>query len=133
MGAIPIAPTAHLPFVTVWTTAKESNLIQLLPQERARNYALVYREADLATDVLIEINDKWSELDKFELRFDDAVVSGKPDVAKMTSAQLDDYVGVLGDVYLVCQGREAAHKPTDAWNGSILSPGDQPFYPRTII
>jgi hypothetical protein len=68
----PNRSSAHLPAVTVWATAKESNLIQLLPTERARNYNEVYREADLATDAMFALIDKWSELDKFELRFDGA-------------------------------------------------------------
>jgi hypothetical protein len=113
---------AHLPAVTVWATAKESNLIQLLATERARNYNEVYREADLATDVMFALIDKWSELDKFEVRFDGGVPSGRPNVAKMTSAQLDEYVGVIGDVYLECRTAKRRMKIYDAWNESILSP-----------
>jgi hypothetical protein len=119
---------AHLPFVSVWTTAKESNLIQLLPQERARAYAMVYLEADLATDVVLKLqNDKWLNLDKFELRHEGGLISEKPDVVKMTAAQLDEYVGVLGDVYLECRMAKRRLKVYAAWNESILAPGDKPI------
>ena len=113
---------AHLPAVTVWATAKESNLIPLLAVERARNYNEVYREADLAADAMFALIDKWSELDKFEVRFDGGVPSGRPNVAKMTSAQLDEYAGVIGDVYLECRTAKRRMKIYDAWNESILSP-----------
>ena len=118
----------RLPYVTVWTTAQESNLIPLLPQERARNYASVHLEADLATNVLLGLQEvKWSELDKFELRFEDDLLSGKPNVGKMTPAQLDEYVGVLGDVYLACRTTKRRVKVYHAWNESILAPRDKPF------
>jgi hypothetical protein len=123
----PNRATARLPLVTVWTTAKESDLIQLLPQERARRYALLYREADLATDAMLGLQDeKWSDLDKFEIRFDGGVPSGKPNVAKMTPAQLDEYVGVIGDVYFACRSAKRRIKIYAAWNESILAPGE-PF------
>jgi len=118
---------ARLPAVTVWDTAKESDLIQLLPPGRARNYNEVYREADLATNILIGLSDKWLELDKFELRYDGGIVSGTPNVGKMTAAQLDEYVGVLGDVYLACKVTKRRMKVYDAWNESILAPADKPF------
>jgi hypothetical protein len=123
----PNRSSARLPLVTVWTTAKESNLIQLLPQESARHYAFLYQEADLATDALLGLqDDKWQELDKFELRFDGGVPSGKPNVAKMTPAQLDEYASVLGDVYLECRMAKRRMKVYAAWNESILAPG-KPF------
>jgi len=118
---------ARLPAVTVWATAKESNLIQLLQPERARNYNEVYREADLATNVLTGLSDKWLELDKFELRFEGGAVPARPDVAKMTAAQLDEYVGVLGNVYLECKMVKRRMKVYSAWNESVLAPGDKPF------
>ena len=130
---LPLYPTnsnrssSRLPAVTVWATAKERNLIQLLSPERARNYNEVYREADLATGVLVGLLDKWLELDHFELRFDDAVITGKPNVAKMTSAQLDEYVSVIGDVYQACRIAKRRIKIYHAWNESILAPGDKPF------
>jgi hypothetical protein len=118
---------ARLPAVTVWATAKESNLIQLLRPERARNYNEVYREADLATSVLTGLSDKWLDLDKFELRFEGGAVPAKPDVRKMTAAELDEYVGVLGNVYLECKMAKRRMKVYAAWNESILAPGDKPF------
>jgi hypothetical protein len=118
----------RLPYVTVWTTAQESNLIPLLPQERARNYASVHLEADLATNVLLGLQEaKWPELDKFELRFEDDVLSGKPNVGKMTPAQLDEYVGVIGDVFLACRTTKRRVKVYHAWNESILAPRYKPF------
>jgi hypothetical protein len=117
----------QLPAVTVWATAKESDLIPLLPVERARNYNEVYREADLTADDLVGLINRWLDLDKFELRFDGGVPSGKPNVAKMNSEQLDEYVGVLGDLYLSCRTANRRVKIWSAWNESILSPGDKPF------
>jgi hypothetical protein len=89
---------------------------------RTRNYNEVYREADLATDAMFGLIDRWSELDKFELRFDGGVPSGKPNLAKMTSAQLDEYVGVIGNIYLECRTVKRRMNIYDAWNESILSP-----------
>jgi hypothetical protein len=123
----PNRSSSRLPAVTVWNTAKESNLIQLLPTERARNYNEVYREADLATDVLVRLIDKWLQLDSFELRLDNGAAPGKPNVAKMTTAQLDEYSGVIGDVYLACKMAKRRVKVYEAWNESILAPPDKPF------
>jgi len=126
----PTSPNrAHmrLPAVTVWATAKESNLIQLLPVERARNYNEVYREADLATETMVGLIDTWLVLDKFELRFDGGAISGKPNVGKMTPAQLDEYAGVIGDVYLACRTAKRRVRIYHAWNESILASGDKPF------
>jgi hypothetical protein len=132
----PNRSSARLPLVTVWATAKESNLIQLLPQESARHYAYLYKEADLATDALLGLQgDKWPELDKFELRFDGGVPSGNPNVAKMTPAQLDEYVGVIGDVYFACRSAKRRLKIYAAYNESILSPGtgDKAFTPDEYL
>jgi hypothetical protein len=123
----PDRSSARLPAVTVWATAKESNLIQLLPTERARSYNEVYREADLASGALFGLTDKWVELDNFALRFDSAVITGKPTVGKMTPAQLDEYVAAIGNVYLACRSVKRRVKIYEAWNESILAPGDKPF------
>ena len=118
---------ARLPAVTVWATAKESNLIELLRPERARSYNEVYREADLATTAITGLSDKWSELDKFELRFEGGTVPARPDVAKMTVAELDQYAGLLGNVYFECKMVKRRMKVYAAWNESILAPEDKPF------
>lgn len=118
---------ARLPAVTVWETAKESNLIELLQPERARHYNEVYREADLATNVLTALTDKWSELDKYELRFEGGLVPAKPRVGRMTAAELGEYVGVIGNVYLECKLVKRRMKVYYAWNESILAPGAKAF------
>jgi hypothetical protein len=118
---------ARLPAVTVWASAKESDLIQLLPTDRARNYNEVYREADLAANAMTGLSDKWAELDKFELRFEGGAVSAKPDVRKMTATELDEYASVLGNVYLECKMVKRRMKVYAAWNESVLSPEDKPF------
>jgi hypothetical protein len=118
---------ARLPAVTVWETAKESDLIQLLKPERARNYNEVYREADLATNVLTGLSDKWSELDRFELQFEGGVVPAKPEVGKMTAAELGEYASVLGNVYFECKMAKRRMKVYAAWNDSILAPEGKTF------
>jgi hypothetical protein len=40
----------------------------------------------------------------------------------MTSAQLDEYVGVIGNVYLECRTVKRRMNIYAAWNESILSP-----------
>jgi hypothetical protein len=92
-----------------------SDPIQLLQPGRARNHNEVYREADLATNVLTGLSGKWLDLDKFEPRFEVRVVPAMPDEGKMTAAELE-YVGVLGNVYLECQMAKRSMKVYTAWN-----------------
>lgn len=45
----------------------------------------------------------------------------------MTAAQLDEYVGVIGDVLLSCRAAKRRIKVYHAGNESTLAPGGKPF------
>jgi hypothetical protein len=45
----------------------------------------------------------------------------------MTATQLDEYVGVIGDVYLACKTAKRRMKVYYAWNESILAGDGKPL------
>jgi hypothetical protein len=72
----------------VWTTAKESGAIALLPRDEARTYTRLYRLHDVIVGVDFEWRRSGTAMSGIEIRFSPTPET-PPDLAPMSAAQLD--------------------------------------------
>jgi hypothetical protein len=90
---VPGQPT--VPSDSVWTTAKESMLVALLPRPEAE----MYSRLDLQHGLLRETISHWlevrGELVEFEDNFDDAEPGSRPDLSRMSGEELHSYSMLL--------------------------------------
>jgi hypothetical protein len=96
----PDDPTQPLPILTwpsngVWQTARESALVPLLPRAQAELYTGLALQHDLMGANIAAWLTEQSSLSAFETRFDDGQPGSKPDLSRMTPAQLDEYSALL--------------------------------------
>jgi hypothetical protein len=109
-----------LPSDAVWSTAKESALVALLPRQEAEVYARFSWQHELLTNALNAWIEEGIELKAYGNRFDDAGLSSTPDLSRMTASQLDEYSSLLArDIAL---RDNLVHRLTlfDAENRAIL-------------
>ena len=93
--ANPVPGQPTVPSESVWTTAKESMLVALLPRAEAE----MYSRLDLQHGLLRETISHWlevtGELKEFEDNFDDAKPGSKPDLSRMSAEELHSYSMLL--------------------------------------
>jgi hypothetical protein len=93
--ANPVPGQPTVPSDSVWTTAKESMLVVLLPRAEAE----MYSRLDLQHKLLQDRIDHWlevkGELKEFEENFDDAEPGSVPDLGRMSAEELHSYSMVL--------------------------------------
>jgi hypothetical protein len=96
--------TLASPLASVWTTAKESQLVALLPREQARFYDRVYRQYDIYMTAHENQAEAGVELFNFEAQF--AAIPKKPwdpiypDISRMSAGQLDQESALLTKMWL---------------------------------
>jgi hypothetical protein len=88
-------PLMILPSDAVWTTARESELVVLLPRAEAELYARHALQHEFLTDSVNAWLGNTTELTAYEDRFDDAGLSSTPDLSRMSVSQLDEYSALL--------------------------------------
>jgi hypothetical protein len=84
-----------MPSEDVWTTARESLLVELLPRSTAAMYARLYLQDETLAKHVDEWLDQGLEVISFENRFDDTVQGSVPDFGRMKDADLDEYSKLL--------------------------------------
>ena len=93
--ANPVPGQPTVPSDSVWTTAKESMLVALLPRSEAE----MYSRLDLQHQLLRETIDHWlevkGELKEFEDNFDDGEPGSTPDLGRMSADELHSYSMLL--------------------------------------
>ena len=93
--ANPVPGQPTVPSDSVWTTAKESMLVALLPRAEAE----MYSRLDLQHGLLRETISHWlavnGELKEFEENFDDAEPGSTPDLGRMSAEELHSYSALL--------------------------------------
>jgi hypothetical protein len=99
----PLSPQT-IPSDSVWSTAKESALVVLLPRAEAQMYARHARQHDFLMDAANAWIAVGTELIAFEDRFDDAGPKSTPDLSRMGVTDLDEYSKLLS-LELAMQGR----------------------------
>jgi hypothetical protein len=87
----------HVLQTEVWTTAKESSQLVLLPREEAEVYARAYIQADQVQWTRDRVRDLGIRQGAFEGRYSRGRYPAVPDVARFTPQQLDEYETVLAD------------------------------------
>ena len=93
--ANPVPGQPTVPSDSVWTTAKESMLVALLPRTEAE----MYSRLDLQHGLLRETISHWlevkGELKEFEENFDDGEPESTPDLGRMSADDLHSYSMLL--------------------------------------
>jgi hypothetical protein len=84
-----------LPSDAVWSTAKESAMVALLPRSKAEVYSRLYRQHDILDGVVNEWFRVGKELTNFENGFKGPTGNGDPDLSRMSQTQLDTYSALL--------------------------------------
>jgi hypothetical protein len=93
----------HLPAVSVWTTAGESALTDLLSRNEARLHSNVYRQADYSYAAYDELRKAWQEMNEFEFRFDEAALPSHPNLLRMSPDQRSQYVALIDEAFLAAR------------------------------
>jgi hypothetical protein len=93
--ANPVPGQPTIPTDSAWMTAKESQLVALLPRAEAG----MYGRLELQHQLLRNAADRWlnvkTELKAFEDNFDDAAPTSQPDLARMSGEELRAYSALL--------------------------------------
>jgi Ni/Co efflux regulator RcnB len=90
----------RLQAVTVWNTARENAQVELLPTFDAQMYTTFYRVSDLYSDNFTALTLDWKKLIEFEFQFEDSWVPSQPDIRRMSPQQLDQYAGIISELFL---------------------------------
>jgi len=93
--ANPVPGQPTVPTDSVWTTAKESMLVALLPRAEAE----MYSRLDLQHKLMQDRIDHWlevkTEVKEFEDNFDDGQPGSVPDLSRMSAEELHSYSMLL--------------------------------------
>jgi hypothetical protein len=84
-----------VPSASVWTTARTSGTVALLPLNDALVYARLYRFHELVTEMDLEWRKSHTALRGVEARFSDNVLLGHPDLRTLNATQLDQLSAAL--------------------------------------
>lgn len=99
-------PLGLQPSETAWTTAKESELVGLLPRDEAEIYSRLEIQYDRFTDAIDVDSHSRDDLTAFEMRFKQSGrATDPPDMARMTVDDLNEYSILLSRV-LAASGYE---------------------------
>jgi hypothetical protein len=91
------------PLSTVWATAKESALIDLLPRDLARSYTRLYLQEDVLEKLAFDADAGMNDVKAYECRFSDGTLPCKADLSLMTDEQLGEYSGLLTRSFVLLQ------------------------------
>jgi hypothetical protein len=91
----PMLATTTIPSDSVWSTAKESELVVLLPRAEAEIYARHARQHDYLQDEANASIAVLTDILAFEDRFDDAGPMSTPDLSRMSDDDLAEYSRLL--------------------------------------
>ena len=109
-----------MPLSTVWTTAKEGALIDLLPREVARSYTRLYLQVDLLQQMSLAADGGGNEVKAYECRFSDGALPCKPDLSQMTDEQLGEYSGLLTRYFTLLQVAKGRALNFESINAQVL-------------
>ena len=108
------------PLNAVWNNARQTALVDLLPRNEAQLYNGVYSISDIYVDDFKALTEDWRKLTAFELQFSNANLPPRPDVQRMSAAQLDQYAAVIDEVFVSAQDVKRYLQIQMAWNESVV-------------
>jgi len=124
----------HVLQTEVWTTAKESSLLVLLPREEAEVYARSYIQTDQVQWTRDRVRDLGIRQGAFEGRFSQGTYPAVVDVARFTPQQLDEYEEVLADELEEVRIAQVRLRIFAAANDYVLSGGlDQEEMRKALV
>ena len=124
----------HVLQTEVWTTAKESSLLVLLPREVAEVYARSYIQTDQVQQTRDRVRDRGIRQGAFEGRFSRGMYPAVADVARFTPQQLDEYEALLADELEEVRIAQLRLKIFAAANDYVLSGGrDQEEMRKALV
>jgi hypothetical protein len=88
-------PLYIMPSAAVWTTAKESALIDLIPRQVARRYSRLYMQIDLLMGVEVSRRERARDVEAYRCRFSDGPLPCVANLSQMTDEELGEYAGLL--------------------------------------
>ena len=109
-----------IPLDAVWNTARETALVDLLSRDKAQIYSSFYRITDIYDDDFKALTEDWRKLTAFEFQFSDANLPPRPDIQRMSAAQLDQYAAVVDEVFINAQDLKRHLQIQMAWNESVI-------------
>ncbi|HEY5056954.1 MAG TPA: hypothetical protein VII58_12395 [Acidobacteriaceae bacterium] len=113
----------HVLQTEIWTTAKESSLLVLLPRDEAQLYARLYIQADQVQTTRDRTRETGMQQGAFETRFSHGSYPPDLDLSKLTLQQLDEYEKVLADELESVRVATVRLKIFDTANSYLLSGG----------
>ena len=109
-----------MPLTSVWTTAKESAAVDLLPRDVARGYTRLYLQVDVLQQLASPYEAGGNDVAALECRFNDGILPCKPDLSQMTDEELGEYSGLLTRYFTLLRVIKARVLGFEARNGNIL-------------
>ena len=107
------------PLDAVWNNARQTALVDLLPHDEAQLYNGFYGISNIYVDDFKALTEDWRKLTAFELQFSDANLPPRPDVQRMSAAQLDQYAAVIDEVFVSAQDVKRYLQIQMVWNASV--------------
>ncbi|MDB5967643.1 MAG: hypothetical protein JWQ90_93 [Hydrocarboniphaga sp.] len=109
------------PSNAAWASARDAGILALLPDEQALVYSRLNRVRDLVIDVWNASNVKWDDRRAFEARFAISYLPLRPDLSRMSDAQLDEYSSLLMRDYIGTESNKEVLKLYYGTNEAVLA------------
>ena len=117
---VPHGRDRYRPLNAVWNTARETALVDLLPRNEAQLYSGFYGNVDAYVNDFEALTSDWDKLTAFEFQFSDANLPPRPDVQRMSAAQLDQYAALIDEVFMNAQTVKRRLQIEMAYNETII-------------
>jgi hypothetical protein len=108
------------PFNAAWNTGRQTALVDLLPRDESELYTGFYGNTDSYDDDYKSLTDDWRKLTAFEFQFSDANLPPRPDIQRMSVAQLDQYAALIDAAFMNAQDVKRRLQIQMAWNQSAI-------------
>lgn len=100
----------------VWNNARQAALIDLLPADEAQFFSRCYLVTDSYVASFVSLTRDWEKITSFEFQFQKPGQPARPDVERMSPAQLDQYAAAVAQVYMSARWTKRVLIIQQAWN-----------------
>lgn len=106
----------------VWDIAKLDSTIALLPPREARDYSTIYQQVEFTNSARDRNIEALNQLQAFENKFASASDPTTPDLGRMNLQQLDEYAGLLANVFQTTIDAKNRLRICEVANDRIVKP-----------